>query len=506
MRMLDLTPVLRAYARLRMARLARLDPVESQRHQLLKLVRRAANTRFGRAHDFARVRSVVDFQARVPLRRYEEFWRDWWAPRFPVVANETWPGPAPFFALSSGTTSGRTKYIPVTPAMRRSNEKAATDTLLFHLASRPRSRLMSGKTLMLGGSTALAREADGVYSGDLSAIAAKTASRWTRPYTLPDPETMLIDDWEEKLDRMARAAVAARVTGLTGTPSWVLILLERIAALRKGAPLPDLDLYVHGGISFAPYRKRFRELLGDGPDMREVYAASEGFVASADRDYGEGLRLNLGHGIFFEFVPVDELDAPNPIRHWIADAEIGVNYAIVLSTCAGAWSYVVGDTVRLVTRDPPRVLVTGRTSYGLSAFGEHLIAEEIETAVAAAAEAIGATIPDYSVAAEIPAQAGALGRHVFVVEFAPAMADGDALVRFAAHLDRELVRLNADYAAHRRDDTGLDAPTVMPVPPGAFAAWMKSRGKQGGQNKVPRIVHDPELWASLLRFAKPAHI
>jgi len=504
---IDVTPLMRARAGRRRNELARLDPVAAQERMLLQLLRSAAETRFGRDHGFQAIRSVAEFQARVPLRNYDAMWADYWQGAFPRLDGASWPGPIRFLALSSGTTTGKTKYLPVTPAMRRSNTRAGFDLLVHHFGAQPRSRLFRGKTFMLGGSTTLTEEAPGIYSGDLSGIAVKTLPFWARPYVFPKAELALMSDWQQKVERLALESLDENISALTGTPSWVLILLERVRALRDargeaGAPLyRDLQLFVHGGVSFAPYRARFLKMFeGVNVDLREAYAASEGFVASADRGFGEGMRLNLDTGLFLEFIPVDELGAANPRRHWIKTAETGVNYALALSNCAGAFAYLIGDTVRLVDKSPPRLLVTGRTSYGLSAFGEHLIAEEIESAVAAAAGAIGADVTDYSVGAVFPQVGQSRGGHLYVVEFASAVPAETAVTRFGDVIDSTLLGLNDDYRAHRAGEFGMLPPMVRAVPAGTFAAWMKSRGKLGGQHKVPRVINDRELWAKLLDF------
>ncbi|OWJ66580.1 GH3 family domain-containing protein [Inquilinus limosus] len=504
--MIDFTPAFRLTAALRRRRLRRLDPVESQRRTLLHLLHRAAGTRFGRDHGFDRIGDVAAFRAAVPLRPYEEMWRDYWQPAFPIVEDVSWPGRIPFFAVTSGTTSGRSKYIPVSDAMRRSNVRGGFDLTAWHLGARPQSHMFGGRSLMLGGSTALTEEAPGVFSGDLSGIAARTLPPWARPFVFPGPDLALLTDWEEKLDRIARGSLTLPIRSVSGTTSWLLIFLERVCALRRARgdapdpPYPSLDLLVPGGVALAPYRPRLEQAIaGTTAEIREVYAASEGFIAVQDGGVGDGLRLNLDHGLFLEFVPVEELGSPRPTRHWIADAEPGVSYAIVLTTCAGLWATVLGDTVRLVGRDPPRILITGRTSYGLSAFGEHLIAEEVERAVADATAAIGADIADFAVIAVFPDDATPVGRHRWFVEFA-APPGPDAAARFAAMLDARLSALNDDYAAHRAGDTGMGPPEVVAVPPGRFAAWMKSRGRLGGQNKVPRLIADPGLAAELSAF------
>lgn len=506
--MLDATPLLRLYARRRLRTLAAQAPVATQRRQLLGLVRRAANTRFGRDHGFAGIRSVEAFQAQVPLRRYEDLWRAYWQPAFPRVRNATWPGTIPFFAVTSGTTTGVTKYIPVTRPMVAGNRQGGTDLLVFHLASQPGSRVLGGYNFMLGGSAALEQSAPGVWTGDLSGIVARTMPWWARMRYFPPRRLETMADWEEKIAAFAERAAHLDLRTIGGVPSWMLIFFDALARLRPdrgkalAAHFPNLELLVHGGVSFAPYRALFAELLsGSRAETREVYAASEGFLAVADRGDGEGMRLMLDTGLFFEFVPVEELDAARPTRHWAATIETGVNYAIVLSTCAGVWASVVGDTVRFVDTRPPRLLVSGRTSYTLSAFGEHLIGEEIETAVSDAAAAIGAQVTDFSVGPVYPAAGGDLGGHLYVVEFADGAPGAAALDRFAAAVDERLSALNDDYRAHRSGGYGMKAPHIHAVPPGTFAAWMKRRGQLGGQHKVPRIINDDALFANLRRFA-----
>ncbi len=472
------------------------------------LVRRASETRFGKDHGFAAIKSVADFQARVPLRTWEAMWTDYFKDALPNFANVSWPGPTPYLALSSGTTSGRTKYVPVTEAMNRSNSRAGFDLLVHHWSAKPRSRIFDGKTFMLGGSTKLVPEGPGIWSGDLSGIAVKRMPFWARPFAFPKEEHALIANWEEKAELMARTSLDEKIRALTGTPAWILMLLERVRVLRdargeRGPAYPDLQLLVHGGVNFAPYRARFEKLFaGQNVDMREVYPASEGFVATADRGYGEGLRLNLDHGLFFEFVPLEDLQKPNPRRHWIANVETGINYALVMSTCAGLWAYVIGDTVRFVETSPPRILITGRTTYWLSAFGEHLLAEQIETGVADASASIGADVTDYSVSAVFPEDGKERCGHVYVMEFAGGAPESAQLDMFAKTLDTTLRRIVNDYDYYRKDGR-IVLPEIRPVAPGTFAAWMKSRGKLGGQNKVPRIINDAELWANLMRFVGP---
>jgi len=486
----DATPLLAAYARRRIGRLDAIDAAATQERVLRALVRRAAATRFGAAHGFARIAGVTEFQRAVPLRRYEDMHREYWAPALPALRDVSWPGLIPFLALSSGTSTGTTKYIPVSREMVRANAGAALDALCWHLARHPRSRVLAGLSFMLGGSTALTEAAPGVRQGDLSGIAAAAMPRWARPWSWPPERLALMPDWDRKLDALAAETPREAIRVLSGTPSWLLVLLERLAARGGATPLPALELLVHGGVAWAPYRDRIAPFLPPGCATREVYAASEGFIAIADAGDGEGMRLVLDRGCFLEFVPVEELGAAAPRRHWAATIETGVEYAIAVSSCAGLFGHLVGDTVRFVSLKPPRLLVTGRTAWFLSAFGEHLSGEEIETALLRAAEELGVTVAEFAVGPEFE---GHRGRHRWLVESA---APADAAAALAARVDALLLAANEDYAAHRAGGQ-LAAPAVVLLPPGRFEAWMRAEHRLGGQNKVPRVVADPERFARM---------
>ncbi|WP_428395013.1 GH3 family domain-containing protein [Lichenicoccus sp.] len=501
---LDATPLLRAFAERRLRTLGRQDPLRAQRQTLRSLLRRAAQTRFGLDHGFARISSVRDYQALVPLRTYEDFWRDYFAPSFPTLRDVTWSGRIPAFALTSGTTSATSKYIPVSAAMARSNIGAGFDTLAFHLANRSHSRLFGGRNCLLGGSTALLRLAPGVVAGDLSGIAAARMPLWAGPRAFPPRALALTRDWEAKIAALAPASLAHDIRSLSGTPSWMLLFFAQLAALHPQRPrrlaafYPNLELVVHGGVSLTPYRDALTEWLeGSHAETREVYAASEGFIAIADRGPGDGMRLVTDRGLFFEFVEPKTLDAANPPRFWLADAKIGVNYALVLSTNAGLWSCIVGDTVMLTERNPPRLLITGRIAATLNVFGEHLVADELDRAVTESARAFGASVSDYTAGPHFPPEAQPRGGHLFVVELARQQPDQQA---FARVLDQALARMNADYADHRRGNFGMLPPTVCLVATGRFTAWMREQGRLGGQNKVPRVINDPDRFAALQLF------
>ena len=493
-----------AYARRRTRALAAADPVEVQRRTLLKLLRKARSTRFGLDHGFSSIRSVEGFQSRVPIRTYEALWDAYLKDHYPRFDDLTWPGRIPYLALTSGTTQGATKYIPVSWEMIASNQKAAKTMVAYHLAARPRSGLFQGRIFFLGGSTNLERPAEGVRQGDLSGIAAEEASELLRPYTFPPLGLALESDWDRKLGLLAEQSVNERITLIGGVPSWLLALFSRLLAMTGKSTMaevwPSLEVVVHGGVKFDPYRRSFDEVLGD-PKIRlqETYPCSEGFIAFGDPDTGL-LRLVYDHDIFHEFVPVDEIDSPSPTRHWLGNVQVGVNYAIVVSTCAGLWSHVIGDTVRFESLDPPLLTFTGRTKYTLSAFGEHLISEEVEGAIARASELTGSAVREWHVG---PVFHGALGHHAYVFEF---LKPPDDLEAFRRALDADLSRRNADYLAHRADGVGLPLPALVVARAGGFDAWMRSKGKLGGQHKVPRMDNAGALTAEIVALMRKADL
>jgi hypothetical protein len=370
----------------------------------------------------------------------------------------------------------------------------------------PKAAVFTGKFFFLGGSTDLRRQADGSLAGDLSGIAAKEVADFMRPYSFPPLEMSLLSDWEVKLQSLAEQSIREPISAISGVPSWMLILFDRVKQITGKRTVADvwpmLRLVVHGGTKFDPYRELFRKEIGsDAVRFCEVYPCSEGFVATEDPRYGL-LRLVPDHDIFFEFVPVSELGSDRPTRHTLADVELGEQYAILVTTCAGLWSYLLGDTVSFERRDPPLLRFTGRTKYFLSAFGEHLIQEEVDRAVAHAATEFGVATVDHHVGPVFPSDPRKPGHHLYLIEFRDRPpAD---LNEFAELLDAELERLNEDYAAHRVGDLTMLRPEVRVVPPGGFAAWMKSKGKGGGQHKVPRMDNSGQQTREMAEwFDKP---
>lgn len=501
---MDATALLRLYASRRLKQLRHLDAVTCQRHQLLALVHQARHTRFGRAHGFDGIHSVAAFQAQVPLQCHTTLWREYWGKTYPVLENCTWPGRIPYFALTSGTTTASSKAIPVSHQMVHANRRAALDILCWHLACHPESRPLWGKTMMLGGTTALTELAPGVYSGDLSGIAAVTAPLWSRPYLLPPRPIALLEDWDVKLDALAQLALHHRITVLSGTPSWMLPLFQRILTLRDGSgpALPDLQLLVHGGVSFGLYKERISGYLqGTQAQTHEVYPASEGFIAMAD-DGEEGMRLLVDNGLFYEFVPVADLHDGLPTtqsrRCWLADIICGENYAIALSSNAGVWACLIGDTVRFVSREPPRLVITGRVQAMLSACGEHLTVAELEQAMAQACHALGLGVVDFTVGTLFLPSGQA--RHGYLVAIASGMDQTPCLHdQLAACLDALLQQGNDDYRSHRQGDVQLLPPLVVLIGEAALHDWLRTQGSLGGQHKLPRVLNDLQRFADLAK-------
>ncbi|AMV28171.1 GH3 auxin-responsive promoter [Gemmata sp. SH-PL17] len=482
------------YSHYRTVQLDQMGAGAVQHATLMRLVRKARRTRFGRDHEFSRIASVADYQARVPVRDYEWFWNTYWKSAYPNLDDVTWPGKIPYYALSSGTTSGATKYIPVSWDMVRSNKKAAFTTTSLFRHTNPTAKLFTGKFFFLGGSTDLRKQPDGSLAGDLSGIAAKELYEFLRPYTFPPAELTLIADWEEKVRRFAELSAREPITALSGVPAWMYVLFSRLKEVTGKSTVaevwPDLRLVIHGGTKFDPYRELFKKEIGsDLVKFCEVYPCSEGFIATEDPRYNL-LRIVPDHDVFFEFIPTEELSKERPTRHTLANVEVGVQYAVVITSCAGVWSYLVGDTVAFEKRNPPLIRFTGRTKYFLSAFGEHLISEEVEKAVTHAATVCGVNALDFHVGPVFPSQPGKPGHHLYLIEFADQTPDTS---RFAKEIDEELTRINEDYGPHRVGDLAMLVPEVRVVKRGGFDEWMKARGKYGGQNKVPRMDNSGAL-------------
>ncbi len=459
---------------------------EAQRHWREQLVRQAANTHFGKIHRFADITTAEDFRQAIPLGDYEAF-APYIAEALEGRSDVLWPGKPAYFAKTSGTTSG-VKYIPLTRDSIPNHINSARDALLNYVDQTGNSAFLDKKLIFLSGSPELT-ERGGVPTGRLSGIVNHHVPAYLRSNQLPTWETNMIDDWETKLDRIIDETLGQPMGLISGIPPWVQMYFDRIEA-RTGQKIkdvfPDFSVFVYGGVNFDPYRARLVESIGRPVDSIETYPASEGFIAFQDRQDEEGLLLLANSGIYFEFVPADEYFSPNPRRLTLDDVELGKNYALILSNNAGLWGYSLGDTVKFVSRDPYRLVVTGRIKHFISAFGEHVIGEEVEKALHyAMQQQPGTEVVEFTVAPMVSPAEG-LPHHEWLVEFAAPPADA---ARFAADLDQRLTQLNVYY-----DDLISGAilrPLVLTsLPRGAFQQYMKAQGKLGGQNKVPRLSND----------------
>lgn len=494
-------------ARRRLARLRALA-CAPRAPQLALFERLRANMRrtaFGRIHDLGRVRTHAEWCRAVPLMEYATL-APWWRRARAGERDVTWPGQIRHWALSSGTTSGE-KFLPVSDETIANNRRGGFDSLVPHLAQSG-GGLFGGKLLFLGGSTALRREHD-VWIGDNTGIMARHVPRLLEPLYAPSAAVRATTSWQEKLDLAAAETAAADVRMLAGVPSWIVLFAEAaLAAARRagrraetlGELWPGLQLFVHGGVSFEPYRRRFDALVGRPIRYTDTYSASEGgMLAVQDQDHEPGMLPLLDRSAFFEFVPHEDLGKPTPRRVLMDQVELGVDYAVALTTDSGIAAYLVGDLVRFVSRDPLRLCFAGRTAHTLSAFGEHVCGGELDRAIAAAAAATGAIIDEFTVGVRFPDSTDAMGQHRWLVEFQRVPADLD---EFARHIDRTIAAGNEDYATHRSH--GLREPAVIPLPAGTFLDWMRRQGKFGGQHKVPRVASASMAHELEQRDAAPA--
>lgn len=470
-------------------------PAATQLALLRELVRTAAGTAFGRAHDLAAAHTPADFAARVPIRDYEAL-----KPYFDrVKAGEPdilWPGRPLYLAKTSGTTSGA-KYIPITRASISNHINGAKDALLHYVAATGRSRFLDGKLIFLSGSPELER-VGGIPTGRLSGIVNHHVPAYLRRNQLPSYATNCIDDWETKLDAIVAETLGQPLTLISGIPPWVQMYFDRLTACTGrpvGEVFPEFDLFVSGGVSMEPYRARLLESIGRPVDSIELFPASEGFLAFQDQPGNPGLLLRLASGIFFEFVPAERFFEENPPRLTIAEVELDTQYAVILTSNAGLWAYSLGDTVRFVDLQPHRVVVTGRIKHFLSAFGEHVIGEEVEAALREAVRQHPETeVTEFTVAPLVSDDPSQPSRHEWLVEFAQPPRDAAS---FAAALDAALRQRNTYYDDLRQGSI-LVPLQLTPLPAGAFQRYMKSVGKLGGQNKVPRLGNDRGLAEGLL--------
>jgi hypothetical protein len=462
-----------------------LDAARIQENLLQNFIKQGNSTYFGKAHQFGKVKTYSEFKAAVPVRDYEELHG-----YIDLIAegkqNVLWPGRPLYFCKSSGTTSG-IKYIPVTKVQINEMIRAARNSLMTYVAETGNSYFFDHKMIFLQGSPVL--EKHGVIpSGRLSGIVYHHVPFYVNANRMPSYNTNCIDDWEEKVEAIAKETIAEKMSVISGIPPWVVMYFEKLQELSGKQFIkdifPDFKVFAYGGVNYEPYRTRIESLIGFKIDSVETYPASEGFIAWQDSQREQGLLLNINGGLFFEFIKTSDINSKNPERICLRDVELNINYALILTTNAGLWAYNIGDTVKFVSKDPYRIVVTGRIKHFISAFGEHVIAEEVEQALQQALTFTGGEVTEFTVSPQV-APAGELPFHEWFIEFNQP-TDIKEMERKA---DEALQQKNIYYSDLRRGQV-LQQLKIRRLKPGAFADYMKTQGKLGGQNKVPRLTND----------------
>jgi hypothetical protein len=477
-------------------------PFETQQETLYRLLAKAADTEWGKKFRYSSIVSIKEYQTRFPVQRYEDI--------IPYVerlrkgeANLLWPGEIKWFAKSSGTTSTKSKFIPMSrEALEDCHYRAAKDILVLYTLSRPETRIFSGKSLTLGGSHRMNQFSNDSLYGDLSAILIENAPFWVDIIRTPRQKIALLEDFEEKLNLITKSTVNENVTSISGVPSWYLVLIKQILAFTGKKNLlevwPNLEVFFHGGVSFTPYREQFRKLIaGDQMNYMETYNASEGFFGIQDDPLSTDMLLMLDYGIFYEFIPADKIDNDNPPVYSIIEVEKGINYALIISTNGGLWRYMMGDTVVFTCLDPYRFRISGRTKHFINVFGEEVIIDNAEKALEIACKSTNAIVAEYT-AGPVFMDTVSKGSHEWIIEFEELPNDLDI---FMENLDNALKSLNSDYEAKRYKDLNLVKPVVRSVARGTFNEWLKTKNKFGGQNKVPRLSNSREYIEDIYKIA-----
>lgn len=478
-------------------------PHEVQDEIFRRLIQTAKGTEFGRKYDFGSIGTYGMFRERVPIQTYEHL--------FPYIErqmrgeqNILWPSEIKWFSKSSGTTNARSKFIPVSQeALEDCHFKGGKDLISIFVNNYPNTKIFDGKGLAVGGSHQV-NEFDPTassYYGDVSAVIMQNLPIWAEFIRTPKLQTALMSNWEEKIEKLAQETAEENVTNIAGVPTWTILLIQRVVQLTGKKHIkevwPNLEVFFHGAVSFKPYRTLFRELIPD-PSMIywEIYNASEGFFGIQDKRDSEEMLLMLDYGTFYEFIPMEEMEKENPKALQLSEVELGKNYAMVISTNAGLWRYNIGDTIKFTSLSPYRIKISGRTRHFINAFGEEVIVENAEAAITKACDATGAIIENFT-AAPVFLEANKKGGHEWIIEFKKRPGD---LAEFTHILDSALRTINSDYDAKRSHDLALVAPKIHSAEPGTFYNWMKSRGKLGGQNKVPRLANSREYVDDILKM------
>lgn len=473
------------------------NAVSAQNKVFKSLIEQAKETSFGTDHRFAEIKTYEDFKKNIPVREYEEL-RPYIERVVHGEVSVLWPGKPAYFAKTSGTTSG-VKYIPISKESMPEHIKAARNALLCYIHETGKADFVDGKMMFLQGSPVLETKA-GIPTGRLSGIVAHHVPQYLQKNRLPSNETNCIEDWEEKVDAIVEETKDSDMRLLGGIPPWVQMYFDKLIAATNSKKIkdifPNLDLFVYGGVNFEPYRAKLQECIGRKIDTIETYPASEGFIAFQDSQKEAGLLLLADAGIFYEFIPSEEYYNENPTRISLQDVEINKNYALLLNTNAGLWGYSIGDTIKFVSKDPYRLLVTGRIKHYISAFGEHVIAEEVEHALLSIAKEDGVEITEFTVAPQVSPADGSTPYHEWFVEFAKAPQDAEA---FRLKVDAALQKKNV-YYQDLIEGKILQPLIIRPLKKEAFINYMRSEGKLGGQNKVPRLSNDRKIADQLEKY------
>jgi len=477
-------------------------PDETQQETLYKLLAKSASTEWGLKYDYRSIKTISEFKSRFPVQTYEDV--------LPYVerlrkgeSNLLWPGEIKWFAKSSGTTSTKSKFIPMSrEALEDCHYRAGKDILILYTMLRPDTKIFSGKALTLGGSHKINQFSNDSLYGDLSAILIENAPFWVEIIRTPKNKIALLEDFEEKLDIITKSTIHENVTNIAGVPSWYLVLIKQILAFTGKTNLldiwPNLEVFFHGGISFAPYREQYKKLIaGDQMNYMETYNASEGFFGIQDDPGSNDMLLMLDYGIFFEFIPADKVHSDSAPSCTIGEVEKGVNYAIIISTNGGLWRYMMGDTIIFTSTDPYRFRISGRVKHFINVFGEEVIIDNADSAIETACKQTGAIISEYT-AGPVFMNVTSKGSHEWIIEFEKEPSDFGL---FTDSLDNALKEVNSDYEAKRFKDLNLVKPVVRKVPEGTFKNWLRSKNKLGGQNKVPRLSNTREIIEELYGIA-----
>jgi hypothetical protein len=495
-----LSPAISRLARLRHWQIEQWiqDPVAVQREVLQHLVTSAQYTEFGRKYNFSRLFSIKEFKKAVPIHEYDDL-KPYIQRIMDGEENILWNTPVKWFAKSSGTTSDKSKFIPVSEeSLQDGHYKGAKDVLTMYYHFNPESDLLTGKGLVIGGSHTISQVNENVQYGDLSAVLLQNSPFWGHWLRTPELSIALLDEWEDKIEKLALGTINENVTSISGVPTWTMVLIKRILEMTGKSTLaevwPSLELYIHGGVSFTPYREPFHKLIGKDIHYLEMYNASEGFFAAQVSPREDGMLLFFDHGIFMEYMPVEEYGKPDPETIGLQEVEIGKNYALVINTNGGLWRYLLGDTIQFTSTLPYRIRVSGRLKHYINAFGEEVIVDNSDKAISIACQKTGAIVNDYTAAPVYFSEDGN-GAHEWLIEFEE---KPESLEHFTYELDHALKSLNSDYEAKRYKDIALRMPLVKSLPKGLFAQWLRSKGKLGGQHKVPRLSNDRKYVEEIL--------